>query len=306
MSVGSRLRGEATNRVERPQSSPSSRSASSDLLRSLDSEPRRERLGQLELAARLPEAAVDHRGQHLPVAVGEVDLRAAREHRMADAEGAPGQDQLTGRALGAAWYARGSPRAPCTSRRRESAPASSRPSWPARSLRAEASASAPTPPRSATAASTTARWRLLGLSGIDSLPGLLDEPDPELGQLLGGHVRGGAAHRIDSRLVLRERDHVAEVRLARRAPSSSGRSRARSRRAAARPSRARRGGSRTSSAAPPRSGRGGRRPVPAAPARGSGSCRRRARSRSRSGRRRARAPARARPRSAPSTRRSAA
>ena len=40
------------------------------------------------------------------------------------------------------------------------------------------------------------------------------EHDPQLAQLLLRHVGGRSAHRVDARLVLRERDQIAEVRLA--------------------------------------------------------------------------------------------
>ena len=76
------------------------------------------------------------------------------------------------------------------------------------------------------------------------------QPDPELVSCSCRHLGRRAAHRVDAGLVLRERDHVAQVRLAGERPSSSGRSRARSRPSAAPPSRARRAGSRTSTAAP--------------------------------------------------------
>src|SRR5207247_5311777 len=41
----------------------------------------------------------------------------------------------------------------------------------------------------------------------------LDEPDPELPQLLSRHFRRRSAHRIHARLILRESDDVTKIRL---------------------------------------------------------------------------------------------
>ena len=86
-----------------------------------------------------------------------------------------------------------------------------------------------------------------------------DRADSELVELLRRHRVGAPVIGSTPGLVLRERDRVAEIRLAGQHHRASGRSRTRSRRAAARPCRARRAGSRTSPAAPPARCRAGRR-----------------------------------------------
>src|SRR5688572_15442772 len=72
----------------------------------------------------------------------------------------------------------------------------------------------------ATAARKTRRWPKTAGTGVVWLRPrlrrrLVDEPDPQLAQLLRRDLRRRAAHGVEARLVLRKRDHVAQVRLAR-------------------------------------------------------------------------------------------
>src|SRR2546421_95359 len=98
--VGANAKREITNRVghHAVYSRESAGVGPAERARPVEADLVGQRLRDVELAAGRLQTAVDHLGEHLRPAVGDVDLDAARKHRVRDAERLRVQPLAAGRA----------------------------------------------------------------------------------------------------------------------------------------------------------------------------------------------------------------